>query len=175
MRPARCLPPYRLRPNRLACSSSTNADSSGCTYHRIEGILQGCGIEHRVSSANPDRLFSDLGKNTAKGIERLLCQTPCASPSTPEALYDGDPVVSNSRHLEALRQALDALHRALTALDDDRSGRPLKRRHPPGHPPPGRHHRRNHQRRYSQPNILEILASANDGLETAITNYNHLE
>ena len=36
------------------------------------------------------------------------------------SIYDGDPVISNSRHLDALRQALDALHRALTALDDDR-------------------------------------------------------
>ena len=56
---------------------------------------------------------------TGEGIERLLARLRATFDTG--SIYDGDPVISNSRHLEALRQALDALHRALTALDDDRS------------------------------------------------------
>ena len=80
-------------------------------------VSSGCGIEYRVSSANPDTLF--ISAKTGEGIERLLARLRATFDTG--SIYDGDPVISNSRHLEALRQALDALHRALTALDDDRS------------------------------------------------------
>ena len=79
-------------------------------------VSSGCGIEYRVSSANPDTLF--ISAKTGEGIERLLARLRATFDTG--SIYDGDPVISNSRHLEALRQALDALHRALTALDDDR-------------------------------------------------------
>ena len=69
-----------------------------------------------VSSANPDTLF--ISAKTGEGIERLLARLRATFDTG--SIYDGDPVISNSRHLDALRQALDALHRALTALDDDR-------------------------------------------------------
>ena len=73
-------------------------------------VSSGCGIEYRVSSANPDTLF--ISAKTGEGIERLLARLRATFDTG--SIYDGDPVISNSRHLEAL-------HRALTALDDDRS------------------------------------------------------
>ena len=79
-------------------------------------VSSGCGVEYGVSSANPDTLF--ISAKTGKGIERLLAGLRATFDTG--SIYDGDPVLSNSRHLDALRQALDALHRALTALDDDR-------------------------------------------------------
>ena len=79
-------------------------------------VSSGCGVEYRVSSANPDTLF--ISAKTGEGIERLLARLRATFDTG--SIYDGDPVISNSRHLDALRQALDALHRALTALDDDR-------------------------------------------------------
>ena len=59
-----------------------------------------------------------ISAKTGEGIERLLARLRATFDTG--SIYDGDPVISNSRHLDALRQALDALHRALTALDDDR-------------------------------------------------------
>ena len=59
-----------------------------------------------------------VSAKTGEGIERLLARLRATFDTG--SIYDGDPVISNSRHLDALRQALDALHRALTALDDDR-------------------------------------------------------
>lgn len=79
-------------------------------------VSSGCGVEYGVSSANPDTLF--ISAKTGEGIERLLARLRATFDTG--SIYDGDPVISNSRHLDALRQALDALHRALTALDDDR-------------------------------------------------------
>ena len=79
-------------------------------------VSSGCGVEYGVSSANPDILF--ISAKTGEGIERLLARLRATFDTG--SIYDGDPVISNSRHLDALRQALDALHRALTALDDDR-------------------------------------------------------
>lgn len=78
-------------------------------------VSSGCGVEYGVSSANPDTLFiSAKPAKESNGSARLRATFDTGS------IYDGDPVISNSRHLDALRQALDALHRALTALDDDR-------------------------------------------------------
>lgn len=79
-------------------------------------VSSGCGVEYGVSSANPDILF--ISAKPAKESNGSLPDS--ARLSTPEASTTVIPVISNSRHLDALRQALDALHRALTALDDDR-------------------------------------------------------
>lgn len=57
-----------------------------------------------------------ISARTGEGIDRLLERL--GSTLDTGSIYDGDPVISNSRHLDALRQALDALRRARTALDD---------------------------------------------------------
>lgn len=62
----------------------------------------------------PDTLF--LSAQTGEGIEELLARLRATLDT--DRLFDGDPVVSNSRHLEALGAAHEALHRARTALDD---------------------------------------------------------
>lgn len=87
----------------------------GCTYHRIEGILR---LRGRIRSIVGKPRHSFISAKTGEGIERLLARLRATFDTG--SIYDGDPVISNSRHLDALRQALDALHRALTALDDDR-------------------------------------------------------
>ncbi|MDE7070291.1 MAG: tRNA uridine-5-carboxymethylaminomethyl(34) synthesis GTPase MnmE [Alistipes sp.] len=62
----------------------------------------------------PDTLF--LSARTGEGIEELQARLRTAIDT--DSLFDGDPIVSNSRHLEALAEAAEALERALTALDE---------------------------------------------------------
>lgn len=65
--------------------------------------------------APPGTLF--LSARTGEGVGELLARLRATLDT--DRLFDGDPVVSNSRHLEALGEAHDALHRALAALDDN--------------------------------------------------------
>ncbi len=64
-------------------------------------------------SADPETVT--LSAKTGEGIE-ILRRRLCEKVDT-QALYRGDTIVSNSRHLEALMLADEALHRALRGLD----------------------------------------------------------
>lgn len=71
-------------------------------------------IDTRPTLALPDGAIG-ISAREGTGID-ALCQALRACVDT-RALFDGDPVVSNNRHLQALNQALDALRRALPAFE----------------------------------------------------------
>ena len=103
MRPARYLPPYRLRPNRLACSSSINATArmhvspnrryppaagSNTEYRRQTPTLfssrQKPAKESNGSLPDSARLSTPEASTTAIPSSRTAAiWTPCAKPSTP--------------------------------------------------------------------------------------------
>lgn len=57
-----------------------------------------------------------ISAKTGEGINRLLARLRATIDT--RGAYDGDPIISNSRHLHALQQASEALQRALAALDN---------------------------------------------------------
>lgn len=71
-------------------------------------------IDTRPTLALPDGAIG-ISAREGTGID-ALCHALRACVDT-RALFDGDPVVSNNRHLQALNQALDALRRALPAFE----------------------------------------------------------
>ena len=69
-------------------------------------VLGGVGIEHDKGC---------VAHSDGDVVIHALCDALRESVDT-EALYHGDPVVSNSRHYEALTTAREALDRALDGL-----------------------------------------------------------
>lgn len=58
-----------------------------------------------------------ISAKTGRGIDTLLALL--RSTLDTGSIYNGDPIISNSRHRDALQQALDALRRGITALDQN--------------------------------------------------------
>ena len=91
-------PDFTLRPDQKILTVANKIDKASASLNLPENIIaisakQGTGIDH-------------------------LCDALHRTVYT-EALYHGDPVVSNSRHYEALTTAREALDRALDGLGND--------------------------------------------------------
>ena len=91
-------PDFTLRPDQKILTVANKIDKASASLNLPENIIaisakQGTGIDH-------------------------LCDALRRTVDT-EALYHGDPVVSNSRHYEALTTAREALDRALDGLGND--------------------------------------------------------
>ena len=91
-------PDFTLRPDQKILTVANKIDKASASLNLPENIIaisakQGTGIDH-------------------------LCDALHRTVDT-EALYHGDPVVSNSRHYEALTTAREALDRALDGLGND--------------------------------------------------------
>ncbi len=91
-------PDFTLRPDQKILTVANKIDKASASLNLSENIIaisakQGTGIDH-------------------------LCDALRRTVDT-EALYHGDPVVSNSRHYEALTTAREALDRALDGLGND--------------------------------------------------------
>lgn len=77
-------------------------------------------VVNKIDTATTPIFSSDaigISAKSGAGIDRLLSSLRQAVDTS--ALYHGDAVVSNSRHLEALTAASDSLGKALTGLDED--------------------------------------------------------
>ena len=57
-----------------------------------------------------------ISARTGEGIDRLLARLRATIDTN--GIYEGDPIISNSRHLHALQQAANSLQRALSALEE---------------------------------------------------------
>ena len=91
-------PDFTLRPDQKILTVANKIDKASASLNLPENII---GISAKQGT----------------GIDRL-CEALRQSVDT-EALYHGDPVVSNSRHYEALTTAREALDRALDGLGND--------------------------------------------------------
>ena len=91
-------PDFTLRPDQKILTVANKIDKASASLNLPENII---GISAKQGT----------------GIDRL-CEALRQSVDT-EALYHGDPVVSNSRHYEALTTAREALDRALDGLGNN--------------------------------------------------------
>lgn len=57
-----------------------------------------------------------ISARTGEGIDRLLARLRATIDTN--GIYEGAPIISNSRHLHALQQAANSLQRALSALEE---------------------------------------------------------
>lgn len=93
-----CKPDFTLRPDQQLLTVANKIDKAPATQTLPENVI---GISAKQGTGL-DRLYDAL---------RGAVDT--------EALYHGDPVVSNNRHYEALTTAREALDRALEGLGND--------------------------------------------------------
>lgn len=93
-----CKPDFALRPDQQLLTVANKIDKAPATLTLPENVI---GISAKQGTGL-DRLYDAL---------RGAIDT--------EALYHGDPVVSNNRHYEALTTAREALDRALEGLGND--------------------------------------------------------
>ena len=91
-------PDFTLRPDQKILTVANKIDKASASLNLPENII---GISAKQGT----------------GIDQL-CDALSRTVDT-EALYHGDPVVSNSRHYEALTTAREALDRALDGLGND--------------------------------------------------------
>ncbi|WP_064974538.1 tRNA uridine-5-carboxymethylaminomethyl(34) synthesis GTPase MnmE [Alistipes provencensis] len=91
-------PDFTLRPDQKILTVANKIDKASASLNLPENIIA-------------------ISAKQGTGIDRL-CDALHRTVDT-EALYHGDPVVSNSRHYEALTTAREALDRALDGLGND--------------------------------------------------------
>ena len=91
-------PDFTLRPDQKILTVANKIDKASASLNLPENIIA-------------------ISAKQGTGIDRL-CEALRQSVDT-EALYHGDPVVSNSRHYEALTTAREALDRALDGLGNN--------------------------------------------------------